>query len=189
MQTHTPRPWAAIALGLMLVSAAASGPTGHVPQPQTRSGLAAEELRARLSCELRERNPRLSVATAARIASAVERCEQQHGVPADLVTAVLWVESSARPYAHSPMGALGLMQVMPHMYAELDLPGHPALIETNLEAGCMLLADNIRRWGHDDGISAYFWGTSIRGDRYLNKVRAARAEIAPRLDPAAERCG
>jgi hypothetical protein len=37
-----------------------------------------------------------------------------------------------------------------------------------------ILADNIRRLGESDGISAYFWGSDIRGVAYLNRVRAAR---------------
>ena len=40
-----------------------------------------------------------------------------------------------------------------------------------------LVADNIRRLGEDDGISAYFWGSEIRGVAYLDRVREARATI------------
>jgi len=46
-----------------------------------------------------------------------------------------------------------------------------------VEAGCWILADNIRRLGEDDGISAYFWGSEIRGVAYLDRVRAARAAL------------
>jgi hypothetical protein len=123
-------------------------------------------------------NPRLDGVTRARIAHAILRCERDHALDPDLVLAVLLVESSARPDARSSKGAIGLMQVMPHMFAELPLPGNVAHIEANVEAGCLLLADNIRRLGEERGISAYFWGGSIQGDRYLRRVRSVQDTLA-----------
>jgi soluble lytic murein transglycosylase-like protein len=112
-----------------------------------------------------------------RIASAVFRYSARYGLDPVLVTQVLWVESRARPWVRSPMGAVGLMQVMPHMAAKLELAGNLAAIETNIEAGCWILADNIRRLGEEDGISAYFWGSNIRDVAYLNRVKKARATV------------
>ena len=178
-----------MALGLLLLSSAAPEPVSGPVTESAPPALTPAELRARVGCEMRQLNPRLNGSVVERIGRGIERCIRDQSLPADLVIAVLGVESSGRPHAHSPMGALGLMQVMPHMYEQLELPGHPALIETNLEAGCILLADNIARWGEDDGISAYFWGSKIRDERYLNKVRAMRGEIEPRFDPGAETCG
>ncbi|MFQ5698341.1 MAG: transglycosylase SLT domain-containing protein [Myxococcota bacterium] len=117
-------------------------------------------------------NPRLGVVTSRRIADAVLRCQREQGLDPPLVLRVLLVESSARPDAHSPKGAVGVMQVMPYMYSELGLPGGAAHLETNIEAGCLLLADNIRRLGEADGISAYFWGRRIQGQGYLRRVRS-----------------
>ena len=93
------------------------------------------------------------------------------------MTAVLVVESGARPWAVSPKGARGLMQVMPYMLQPMGMVGNLSTIETNVEAGCIILADNIRRLGEEDGISAYFWGSDIRGVSYLNRVRAARDRL------------
>jgi soluble lytic murein transglycosylase-like protein len=93
------------------------------------------------------------------------------------VTAVLLVESGARPWARSPKGALGLMQVMPAMMRPMRIAGNHSAIETNIEAGCLILAGNIRRLGEEDGISAYFWGSEIRGVSYLSRVQAARARV------------
>jgi hypothetical protein len=69
------------------------------------------------------------------------------------------------------------MQVMPHMSEARILAGNLTTIESNVAAGCSILADNIRRLGEDDGISAYFWGSDIRGVAYLDRVRAARATV------------
>jgi hypothetical protein len=63
------------------------------------------------------------------------------------------------------------------MAESLELSGSLAAIETNIEAGCWILADNIRRLGEEDGISAYFWGSEIRSVSYLERVREARAAI------------
>jgi soluble lytic murein transglycosylase-like protein len=126
---------------------------------------------------LRRENTALSPNEAQRIASAVIRYSARYGLDPVLVTQVLWVESRARPWVRSPRGAIGLMQVMPHMAAKLDLAGSLAAIETNIEAGCWILADNIRRLGEEDGISAYFWGSDIRNVAYLNKIKKARAAV------------
>ena len=105
------------------------------------------------------------------------RYSAKYGLDPLLVTQILWVESGARPWVRSSQGAVGLMQVMPHMAAPLEMSGSLAAIETNIEAGCWILADNIRRLGEEDGISAYFWGSEIRSVSYLKRVREARAAI------------
>jgi len=128
-------------------------------------------------------NPHLPARDLERIAAAIVRYSAQYGVDSELVTAVLKVESMGRPWAYSPKGAVGLMQVMPHMMHPMGLAGNAATIESNIEAGCYILAHNIRRLGEDQGISAYFWGSRIRGFAYLEKVREARAELR-RLRPS-----
>jgi soluble lytic murein transglycosylase-like protein len=122
-------------------------------------------------------NPHLSAAERTRIGRAVLRSSSSYRLDPQLVTAIILVESGARPWALSPKGAVGLMQVMPHMTETLMLAGNLTTIESNVEAGCSILADNIRRLGEDDGISAYFWGSEIRGVAYLDRVRAARATV------------
>jgi soluble lytic murein transglycosylase-like protein len=122
-------------------------------------------------------NPALSQYDVGRISTAVIRYSSKYDLDPLLVTQVLWVESGARPWVRSPLGAIGLMQVMPHMAEPLSLSGNLAAIETNIEAGCWILADNIRRLGEEDGISAYFWGSDIRSVAYLHRVREARAAI------------
>ena len=131
-------------------------------------GQVAEQLH-RLNSTLTERQVR-------RIAAAVIKYSAKYELDPQLVTAVMRVESTARPWVRSPKGAVGLMQVMPHM-AAADFAGNLTTVESNVEAGCMILADNIRRLGEEDGISAYFWGSEIRGVSYLQRVRAARAAI------------
>ena len=127
--------------------------------------------------QLRLVNPALTERQLRRIAAAVIKYSAKYRLAPDLVTAVMRVESTARPWARSPKGALGLMQVMPHMAEPADFAGNLTTVESNVEAGCMILSDNIRRLGEDDGVLAYFWGSEIRGGSYLQRVRAARAAM------------
>ncbi|NIR60269.1 MAG: lytic transglycosylase domain-containing protein, partial [Gammaproteobacteria bacterium] len=54
-------------------------------------------------------SPTLSPGELDRIGTAVVRYSRKYGLDPELVTAVLLVESSARPWARSPKGAIGLM--------------------------------------------------------------------------------
>ncbi len=154
------------------VSAAGDEPGAIVRQPLDERALATY---------LADVNPVLEREETRRIASAVIRYSARYDLDPELVTAVLLVESTARPWVRSPKGAVGLMQVMPHMMEPLDLPGNAATIESNIEAGCFILANNIRRLGEEQGISSYFWGSDIRGTGYLRKVQAARLELRRQL--------
>ncbi len=124
-----------------------------------------------------EANPALSLSERNRIGQAVMRCGAEQDLDPELVSAIILVESRARPWARSPKGAVGLMQVMPYMLESLELAGNFTTIESNIEAGCAILSSNIRRLGDEDGVSAYFWGSDIRSVTYLHRVRAARAEV------------
>jgi len=163
---------AVLAIGLIVDGAPGQGAS----TPASALVSAADDV-ARIGAIIAERNPSLSDAERARIGRAVIRSAARHELDPDLVTAVLIVESGARPWARSPKGAIGLMQVMPYMVTDMRLAGNLTTIENNVEAGCSILADNIRRLGEDDGISAYFWGSNIRGVAYLDRVREAREAL------------
>jgi soluble lytic murein transglycosylase-like protein len=136
-----------------------------------------------VTARIRSLNRSLSNAEARRIWRAVDRYSAEYELAPDLVLGVLEVESGARVGARSSKGALGLMQVMPHMASALALAGNHTTIESNIEAGCLILAHNIRRLGEEDGVSAYFWGSEIRGVGYLNRVSSAREAYRRILAP------
>ena len=174
--------WLVIAAGCWLLLGDAAIGSWHSPASGTRAEATCQgDLRGCIVADLEAANPRLRRARAERIADAVVRYSGEHRLAPDLVVAVILVESTARPSARSHKGAIGLMQVMPHMFKQLGLRGNAAHIETNIQAGCMLLADNIRRLGEDSGILAYYWGRDIRGQAYLERVRAVRRSLATRL--------
>jgi hypothetical protein len=161
-------------LAALLLVEGERGAVVPVPEPPAAK---AEFGAAEVAASLARANPELAAAEIDRIASAVVRYSRKYGIDPVLVTAVLLVESSARPWARSPKGAIGLMQIMPHVIVPSAIAGNLATIESNIEGGCFLLADNIRRLGEADGISAYFWGSEIRGLGYLTRVRAARKAV------------
>jgi soluble lytic murein transglycosylase-like protein len=158
-----------------------SGRAREGPLPEVGATAAPIDSSAYIHQKLAELNPHLTDAQVARIQQAILRYSDKYSLDPLLVTAVIEVESAARPWARSPSGALGLMQVMPYMIRPMDLAGNASTVEANIEAGCMILAGNIRRLGEEDGISAYFWGSNIRGVTYLNRVRAARERLRREL--------
>jgi hypothetical protein len=172
--------WAVMALALLLVVDApllTSGVVDSSPPMQDAIEAARPAVAAALHEHLRGRHSSLSLEEQKRVTEAVLRSSRRYGLDPYLVTAVLLVESDARPWAESAMGAIGLMQVMPYWAERLPLAGNLATIESNVEAGCYILADNIRRLGEAKGISTYFWGRQIRGVAYLEKVERARARV------------
>ena len=162
---------------------------GRASAPSSERGEAAVAFAARsglgedaVAAELRDMNPALSDRQLVRIAAAVVKYSAKYQLDAALVVAVIQRESAARPWVRSPKGAVGLMQVMPHMMGELEVAGNLTSVESNIEAGCMILADNIRRLGERRGISSYFWGSEIRGVSYLRQVQEARAAVGRDAD-------
>lgn len=54
--------------------------------------------------------------------SIIEEASALHGVPANLIAAMMWQESRGKKGAVSPVGAMGLMQIMPKTAEELGIP-------------------------------------------------------------------
>lgn len=78
----------------------------------------------------------------------IEEAATQHAVSAELVRAVVKVESNFQPHARSPKGAIGLMQVMPatgRRFGAVDL--HDP--RTNIQAGTRYLRWLLTRFGDD----------------------------------------
>ena len=110
----------------------------------------------------------------ARHRSEIERASRAHGVDPNLMALMVLVESGGNPRARSPMGSLGLMQLMPSTArgvaerAGLTARSDDALYEVplNLDLGARLLAELFRQFAHADAdvrlhnaLSAYNAGT------------------------------
>lgn len=119
-------------------------------------------------------NPSLTEREAGEIGRAVLRYSSLYGLQPGLVAAIIKVESHGNPFAVSSKGAQGLMQVMPFWKKELGLHGTLFDIDTNINAGCRILAENISRWGFEEGIARYYRGNlPVSGENYIVKVKAA----------------
>ena len=91
------------------------------------------------------------------------RCAEYYAnvyqVPVELVDAVIEVESNWQPYAVSPKGAAGLMQLMPATAVRLGVR-NPFRIEENVRAGVQYLAWLMHLFGGDLRLvtAAYYAG-------------------------------
>ncbi|MBI5560343.1 MAG: transglycosylase SLT domain-containing protein [Deltaproteobacteria bacterium] len=148
----------------------------------TRLLMEEERERTAIATVFSGRNLGLAPTEALVMAFAVQAYSRERGLDPGLVTAVILVESDAKPDAVSPAGARGLMQVMPRTakdtphpcplpQGERDLREALFVIDTNICIGTHILADNISRWGYREGIQRYFWGSgNVPDNAYLVKV-------------------
>jgi soluble lytic murein transglycosylase-like protein len=169
IESRTSRPLAAASLGILLLVAA---PCARPPSPDARgagSGAAAPEerelavVRDRLAPLAAELGPKQRDA----LAATLLRTSREHALPPTFVLAVIEVESRFDPFAVSPRGALGLMQVMPATGAEVarrrGLPwrGPHTLFdpELNVRIGVAYLRELVDRYASvRAALAAYNWG-------------------------------
>ncbi len=111
-----------------------------------------------------------------------------NGLPADLIAAVVLLESGGQPLAYSRSGAVGLMQVMPRdgIAASFDcingpcFASRPSIAELqdprfNIAYGSQMLASLIQKHGNvRDALKAY--GPMDVGYSYADRVMAIWAQ-------------
>lgn len=108
--------------------------------------------------------------------SAVDQAGATHGVPAEMVWAVMRTESHYRPWVRSPVGARGLMQLMPATAREIGRVATGARrharnyqsAESNIWLGSWYLSDLLERYGGQivPAVGAYNGGPAAM-DRWL----------------------
>jgi soluble lytic murein transglycosylase-like protein len=104
-----------------------------------------------------------------------------------LILAIIGVESGFNPFAESPMGARGLMQVIPRFHMDKVPEGknihHLFDPAVNIHVGVRVLEEAIRRRGGLIAGLQYYAGSSDTQNRYANRVMTEKA----RLEKAARR--
>lgn len=180
MEARTARTMAVTALAALLL--------GRAPGPETlppvSSSPPAAPARAAAPAtdpdyeaalgRLSERCRGLDVDELERLARVIVEESRRHELPVGLILAVIEVESSYDPFAVSPVGAMGLMQLLPSTGAEvareLRLPwaGPQTLFDpaTNVRLGVTYLRELRDRFGEMSvALAAYNWGPGHIGRR------------------------
>lgn len=125
-------------------------------------------------------------------ATAVSDAALRFGIPEQWIYAVMRAESAGRVHATSPVGAMGLMQIMPATWAVLSarygLGDDPYNRRANIMAGAAYIREMHDRYGAPGFLAAYNAGPG-RYEAYLKEGRALPVEtrnyvakIAPALD-------
>ena len=100
-----------------------------------------------------------------------------------LILAIMAIESGFNPFAQSPVGAQGLMQVMTGVHSDKyeNFGGKLAAFDpvTNLRVGVKVLQECIQRAGSIHAGLKYYVGAAISGEDggYVEKVLAEHARL------------
>jgi soluble lytic murein transglycosylase-like protein len=131
---------------------------------------------------------------AAQFDGLIAQHAQSNGVRAELVRAVMQVESAFNQYARSPKGALGLMQLMPATIRQFGVrnPFNPA---ENIRAGVAYLRQLLDRYGNDEQLALAAYnagpaavdkhGTTVPPYRETRNYVSKIGKIAGRTEPVA----
>jgi len=105
-----------------------------------------------------------------------------HDIDPLLILAVMAIESRYNPFAESPVGAQGLMQVMTRVHKDkFEAFGDNTALDpvVNIKVGSVILRDCIARRGSvNGGLSCYVGATGPSDGGYSNKVQAERRRLA-----------
>jgi soluble lytic murein transglycosylase-like protein len=142
-------------------------------QVATRTAQVVEEARV-THISKRYRRPPEQVRQVVRVS---ERVAARHGLPPELLLAIVETESGFNTAARSSYGARGLMQVVPRFHPEVvaEVGGAKKLDEpeANIEAGAKILASYVERAGSlDKALVRYSGGARS----YATKVVARQRE-------------
>jgi soluble lytic murein transglycosylase-like protein len=134
-----------------------------------------------------KRRYRVSPEVVLPVFEVAELVGQERRIDPLLILAIIGVESGFNPFAESPMGARGLMQVIPRFHMDKVPKGmgvrHLFDPAVNIRVGVHVLEEAIRRRGGLMAGLQYYAGSSDRTGGYANKVLAEKT----RLEKAAGR--
>jgi hypothetical protein len=147
--------------GLAAVDADSRGSAGTSAEPKTEPPVAKASVpRAPLP-----RAPGGAKPSRDQVGAMIDAVADEFGVERQLVRAVVAAESNFNAHAVSPVGAVGLMQVMPATAGDYGVKSHEALFDpkTNLKTGTRHLKRLLKKYQGDYGrvIMAYNAGEGV----------------------------
>ncbi|MGD9471710.1 MAG: lytic transglycosylase domain-containing protein [Novosphingobium sp.] len=135
--------------------------------------------------------PSPGISTAHPYAAFVTEAAQRFGIPEGWIWSVMRVESRGNPRAVSPVGAMGLMQIMPATWAMLTarfgLGGDAFDARANIHAGAAYLRLMWDRYGNVSAMLAAYNAGPGRADAWVargNRLPAETVSYVARIAPA-----
>lgn len=131
--------------------------------------------------------------------SEIDAASQRFGIPEQWVQAIMRVESDGNPFATSPAGAMGLLQIMPDTWRALrrryGLSIDPYQPRDNIIGGVAYLRELLDRYGVPDFLAAYNAGPERLDDHLAtgrplpDETRRYMALLGPQLVAALAQSG
>lgn len=184
-------------IGLVLMTAAASikGCRRGSGAPSRSCALLVLALSGPSASAIAQPLPVALPSPAGPFAAHIADASRRFGIPGHWIRAVIRAESAGKARAVSPVGAMGLMQVMPDTWAELrfrhGLGPDPYDPHDNILAGTAYLREMWDRYGGVAAMLAAYNAGPGRYDEYLSAgrvlpagTRAYVAALVPVLDGA-----
>jgi soluble lytic murein transglycosylase-like protein len=142
----------------------------------------ASSAEVRAIVEYLSRKYRVAAAAVEPLVLAAQAAGERAKLDPALLVAVVAIESGFNPIAESPMGAQGLMQVIPRFHQDKlnALPGNNSLLDpvVNIHVGAQVLKESIRRAGSlEAGLQQYAGAVSDEEGVYAAKVLAEKQRI------------
>jgi len=181
-----------IFIGILCLSCSMTSLSGDVsaaPDPFSYEAFESSEEAYRAAEVLGNLNTGLLPREVSRVAVAIAAESSRADLPIELVLAVIQVESSGYNFAVSPVGAMGLMQLMPATAESvarrigLRWVGPPTLFDpvSNVQLGVLYLRELVDRYGSmTTALAAYNWGPTRIAER-LRRGESVPAIYAQRV--------
>lgn len=157
-------------------------------EPELMQVVEASSASAKLSPDLQRvkmyiaKRYQVSAVAVEPLLASAQQTGRSVGVDPLLLVAVMAIESRFNPFAESPVGAQGLMQVIPKWHPDkVDVKSDRSAMfdpDTNIRVGALVLKEYIQSTGSIERALQQYNGSSDPAAPYASKVMAVKAALA-----------